>query len=1084
MSRASHQPPTKPVARTPYTTERRHAACARAVAVVLACETETTPLRVEFEDPEREPVVCEGAKAGAEGAGDTGADGRADAEGVRRARVSGRADADKPTGARGSADAGNVQQAARVCRPAQIYEGKPLVHWAVNAAVEAGVHAVYVLAAPHDQVWKAAEACVRELDGAGGVPVKLVRYDADADASATRAASHFELVGVTKGKLDAALRCLEEHDEADAALIMSSDQVRITADHLTDLCERFATKGGGESVDVVTSWVNWLRRTPLLVARRFLAGLDASGLCAPRPGSVDRPLPHLRMQEVVFTEEKLAANDVVPERVEKFFKDCTLSALEAVALARKEAAEAEARQTEDVEGKRDGGSGQTTDADKSEAPSAHTKPADRSAADQELIDVAAAVVRMQNAAVAAWNDADQRALRTADAWARRNQRDFPLLNDRAHKGKLAYLDSAATAQRLAPAVQAQLDFDLHENANIYRGSYALSAQSTATFNEARARIEAFIGADRRETVFTENTTTACNLVAQAWGSHNVGAGDVIVAGVEDHHSTYLPWLMLAERTGARVEPLPLRDDGRVDLDAYERLLTLRPKLVALTHVSNVIGIENPVREMAARAHEVGARVFVDAAQSIPHIPVKVKELGADFVAFSGHKLYGPFAIGCLWIAPDAFAEMDPLGSGGGAISHVALDSYYLRLGAIQYELGTPPIAQAVGLAAAVDHFDALGYDAVMEHGSALTRYAVCGLHGTDGVTVWGDHEKPDGLLGLVSFSLSGTTPLQVATTLGKLGVAVRAGGHCALPLHASLGLVGTSRISFGIHSTRDDVDAALTAIEVCRRLYANQRDRVRSHYADVAAAAARCDCCCDAPASGSEAAQLYDAASTSDVPLQAIAASRGCGDPVSQAGLQSGEVVLDLGSGGGIDALLASRLVGPAGRVYGVDMTPEMIELARANAHEAGAANVEFVEGSIDALPLPDASIDVVISNCVINLCNNKTAVFAEACRVLRPGGRVVVSDIVAFEPYPTEADEPLRAITGCRNGITPAADYKRMLRSCGFERASIEPKTIYTDEVLAEKAHRKGHVDALEALSGLSVGAATGSAIITAVKP
>lgn len=263
---------------------------------------------------------------------------------------------------------------------------------------------------------------------------------------------------------------------------------------------------------------------------------------------------------------------------------------------------------------------------------------------------------------------------------------------------------------------------------------------------------------------------------------------------------------------------------------------------------------------------------------------------------------------------------------------------------------------------------------------------------------------------------------------------------------------------------------------------------IAAHYRDVAHAAKRigeaCECCEPDPAQAGEAFSLYAEEVLAGIPKGALAASRGCGDPVAKAGLQAGERVLDLGSGGGIDALIAARLVGPKGHVYGLDMTPDMVALARKNAAEANIKNVEFVEGSIDQIPLPDASVDVVLSNCVINLCENKEAVFAEAKRVLASSGRLVVSDIVAFSPIPQGAEEALSRITGCRRGITPTDRYREMMASCGFSHCNIEPKTVYTIEVLREKAERKGRAEALETALRFDVDSVCGSAIVCGRAP
>lgn len=261
---------------------------------------------------------------------------------------------------------------------------------------------------------------------------------------------------------------------------------------------------------------------------------------------------------------------------------------------------------------------------------------------------------------------------------------------------------------------------------------------------------------------------------------------------------------------------------------------------------------------------------------------------------------------------------------------------------------------------------------------------------------------------------------------------------------------------------------------------------IARHYGEVARNAqaktgATCECCESDPSQAAEAFALYSQEILAGLPAGALAASRGCGDPVARAELVPGQRVLDLGSGGGIDALIAARLVGSAGHVYGLDMTPDMVSLARENAKEANIGNVEFIEGSIDAIPLPDACVDVVISNCVINLCENKEAVFSEAKRVLTPNGKLVVSDIVAFKPIPAGAEEALAIITGCRRGITSAGDYRKMMASCGFGNVVIEPKTVYTIDRLEEKALRKNHDDALDVILGFDVDSVCGSAIVRA---
>lgn len=851
--RSEHQPATEAVEYPEPSLDELRRSCGSTVAVILATETATTPLTVQFEDPEKEPVVCgaageaeDGAES-AEGIGGAVPPAEAGMAGAGSAKAEGsfaEAPADLPTAKPAPDKDGNAAAPAPgTPRPLQLYEGLPLVAHAVTAACRAQVASVCVLAGGDadlqqriaDAAQQAAGQAARK-DGIPAPPVTAVSFDPQLVERARKASANFSLFGLPKAVLDEGLRCLDARPEATAALFLACDQVRIGPRHLHALCRRFEEH---PDADAVTSWIVWLRRLPILVSRTFLEGLGESPLCRPRanatggcgserpassecplpdpmhpaasdpthladsgclpsdptrPADGDRPLPSLRVEEVVFGEEKLAANPTVPPAYEAFSKTHTMSALQAVRLAA-ELAKADGAEQQGGRAKALGGLNK---------------------ADRLLVDLAAETLRAQEP-FATGSQAAR--LEAADAWGRRNKLDFPLLGARQHKDSLVYLDSAATTQRVGRALSAMRTFDELENANVYRGAYELSAQATASLNDARKVIEDFIGADRRQTVLTMNATASCNLVAQAWGTRNIGAGDLLVTTLSEHHSNMVPWMMLAQQKGAELAFVPLLPDGRIDQDAYDALLARRPKLVCLAHVSNVLGIVNPVESLAERAHRAGARVMLDAAQSLPHVPLNVHELGCDFVAFSGHKCYGPLGIGGLWVSPEAFGEMDPLAGGGGTISHVSADSYYLRMGAIQYEPGTPPISQAIGLAAAIEYLDGLGMDAVAEHGSALTAYLLDGLRPLDYVTVWGDHAARDGNGGLVSFSLADLGPAQVGAAMGMVGVAVRSGGHCALPLSASMGVVGTTRISFGVHTTKEDIDAALTAIRLCWRLY-------------------------------------------------------------------------------------------------------------------------------------------------------------------------------------------------------------------------------------------------------------------------
>ena len=413
----------------------------------------------------------------------------------------------------------------------------------------------------------------------------------------------------------------------------------------------------------------------------------------------------------------------------------------------------------------------------------------------------------------------------ADNWAWRNRKDFPLFDTRDNAG-LVYLDAAATSLQPGCVIAACREFSEHYDANIWRGVYDNSVYSTVRYQAAREKVAAFINADPRDCIFTTNTTTALNIVADAWARYNVGDGDLLCAMVNEHHSNYLPWIKVAEEVGARVEVVRIGLDGRVDWEHFESLMARRPKLVAAAHVSNVIGLQNPIRRMAAAAHAAGAVFVLDAAQSVPHVVLDVGKLGVDFCAFSGHKLQGPTGVGVLWAHPDRIREMRPTQVGGGVISEVSLQGTYWRQHPYCFEPGTPPIEQAIGLGAAVDYLQTLGMDNVERHVRAMSQYAlrVAGLVG--GMRVWGDHSRNDGALGLFSYSCDCLSGLQVSILLGKMGVATRAGAHCAVQLAQALATPGTTRISFGPYTTKADVEAWGYAMAVIGDLAKDEIPRV------------------------------------------------------------------------------------------------------------------------------------------------------------------------------------------------------------------------------------------------------------------
>ena len=820
LRRNEHQPKQGPVERPIPEGAELARTCGKTIALVLATDFGTTPLRVSFGDENEKPVICEDPKNGE----------KKTPRPLQRYK-----------GTIVTAIAAMCALGARFARVYVLAGGTPEERRALEEVVSSDIAAVRNRGDAHCDIDNGARDNENAHDdgathGEEGAPhqsgreVEFIPFDADAAYRATLDACGFTLYDMPKGVLDYAMRALGDNPDADSVMLLGCDQVRITPAHLLEVCRTFRND---PTLDVVASWIQWYRRTPMLISRRFLENLDADGLCEAGPNGTDRPLPRVAPKDVVFGEEALAANAIVPEKLTAFEKGHTLSAREAVQIAREEMG--------DIDLRAEGAFGNLQSLKQScshesatgtfgscgtrfvKAPessgTSRKRDAKRSPADEELIEIARDVASRMDAWRAQLSRDEQAELDWADAWAWRNREDFPLLNDRKQKNSLAFLDSAATTQRCFRALQAEANFNEHENANVYRGGYELSKKATDNLDDARKALENFIGAERRQTVYTMNASASCNLVAQSWGDLNVNEGDHIVVALSEHHSDLLPWLLLARRRNAVLDFIPLLPDGRLDLGEYERLLGQRPKLVCVAHVSNVLGIVNPVADMARMAHKAGARFMLDAAQSFPHLPFNVKEIGCDFAAFSAHKMYGPLGIGGLFIGKDAFDEMDPVAIGGGTVSHASVDSYYLRQGALQYEVGTPPIAQAIGWAGAIEYMETLGMERVLEHAEAMTQFAVHALHGVEGLTIWGDHTQPDGAGGLVSFSLANTAPAQIGSACGMMGVAIRSGGHCAMPLAASTGMVGTGRASFAVHTTCEDIEALAVAVEMCRRLY-------------------------------------------------------------------------------------------------------------------------------------------------------------------------------------------------------------------------------------------------------------------------
>lgn len=398
---------------------------------------------------------------------------------------------------------------------------------------------------------------------------------------------------------------------------------------------------------------------------------------------------------------------------------------------------------------------------------------------------------------------------------------FPALERQVNGLPLAYLDSGASAQRVLASIEAVSRYERSHHSNVHRGSHTLSAEATAAYEGARATVADHLGArDRREVIFVRNATEAINLVARAWGEANIGEGDRIVLTEMEHHSNIVPWWQLAQARGAEIDWVPV-DVGSgfvLNMEALDAALAKGPKLVAVTHLSNVLGTINPVAEIARRAHDVGALVLVDGAQSATKMNIDVAELDVDFYAVTGHKLYGPTGIGALWGRLDLLKAMPPFLGGGSMIRKVTTENITYADVPARFEAGTPAIAQAVGLASAIRWLDGIGMDAISRHEQEITDYALARLAEVPGLQIFGP-PAGEGRVGPVSFEVEGIHAHDISEILDRHAVAVRAGHHCAQPLMNRLGVAATARASFAVHTTRDEIDRLVDAISDARRVF-------------------------------------------------------------------------------------------------------------------------------------------------------------------------------------------------------------------------------------------------------------------------
>jgi cysteine desulfurase / selenocysteine lyase len=396
--------------------------------------------------------------------------------------------------------------------------------------------------------------------------------------------------------------------------------------------------------------------------------------------------------------------------------------------------------------------------------------------------------------------------------------EFPILSRRVHDRPIAYLDNGATAQKPLAVIEALDRYWREHNANVHRGVHTLSEEATAMYEDARATIARHLGARPREVVFTRNVTGSLNLVAHAWGRANVAAGDRILLTEMEHHSNIVPWYLLAQEVGAELDWVPVDGDGRLDMEALTAALDRGPKLVGVAHVSNVLGTINPVGEIVRLAHDAGAIVVVDGAQAAPKLELDLPELGADFYGFTGHKLYGPTGVGVLWGRGELLDEMGPFEGGGSMIRKVTKERITWASVPARFEAGTPPIGEAIGLAAAVEWLDALGLEAAHAHEAEVGAYALERLAEIPGLRIFGPPAGDD-RVGIVSFALEGVHPHDVSEILDRHAIAVRAGHHCAQILMDRLGVAATTRASLAVYNTREEVDRLVEGVHDVRRVF-------------------------------------------------------------------------------------------------------------------------------------------------------------------------------------------------------------------------------------------------------------------------
>jgi cysteine desulfurase/selenocysteine lyase len=400
------------------------------------------------------------------------------------------------------------------------------------------------------------------------------------------------------------------------------------------------------------------------------------------------------------------------------------------------------------------------------------------------------------------------------------KKDFPILKRIIHGFPIVYLDNAATTQKPQAVINAISDYYSNHNANIHRGIHTLAEEATQAYEKGREKVKSFIKAKSdKEIIFVRNSTEAINLVAYAWGRENIGRNDEIIVSESEHHSNLVPWQMLASEKKAKLKFIKIDKDGYLDLNNLKTLLNKKTKIVSIVHISNVLGIINPVKEIAELAHAVGAKMLVDGSQSAPRMPIDVYSLGCDFFALTGHKMLGPTGIGVLWGRQEILESMPPFYGGGSMIREVSFDYFIENDLPHRFEAGTPNIAGAVGLGAACGYLEKIGMTNVLEHEKELTEYALCRLSKLSYLTIYGPKETT-GKIGVIAFNLEGVHAHDLAQFLDQKGIAVRSGHHCAMPLHKQkLKVAGSCRASFYIYNDKNDIDSLVEGIKEARKVF-------------------------------------------------------------------------------------------------------------------------------------------------------------------------------------------------------------------------------------------------------------------------